>query len=157
MVAIFPTDGLAWGVGVVIGAVIAGLILFGIALCMRKVLCPPQQELQDEDPRFEQTMPAAPREADPDAALEIESTGSQDEAPKFVADAFGDSQDGGTVSQRMVASQRPGDSDDDDDRVAHSDRGGDSDVEGPPPHTVNVRNVVMRRTAAGDAAKRWRY
>jgi hypothetical protein len=157
MCAIFPSDGLAWGVGVVVGAVVAGLILLGAGICLRKLLCPPQ-ELDGSDPRFEQTMPAAPREADEDTALdrlEVESTGSQDRAPKFVGSAFeGDGVPGAVRSQNPHSS---GNSDDDADGAgAHSDRG-ESDAENPPPHTLTVRNVVMRRTGVAKAAKNWRY
>ena len=152
MVAIFPSDGLAWGVGVVVGAVIAGLVLLAIIVALRKTLCPPR-ELDNDDNRFEQTMPSAPREADPDTALEIESTGSQDEAPEFVGTAFGDKDEADVRRVRVSSGTTYSD---EDDRGVHSERE-ESDPENPPPHTMDVRTVVMRRTGAGNAAKRWRY
>uniref|UniRef100_A0A7S1Q649 Uncharacterized protein n=1 Tax=Neobodo designis TaxID=312471 RepID=A0A7S1Q649_NEODS len=151
MVAIFPSDGLAWGVGIVVGAVIAGLILLAIIVALRKTLCP-RRELDESDNRFEQTMPAAPREDDPDAALEIESTGSQDIAPEYVGTAFGDSKD--EIAVRHIPTNHRGESDEDDRGGHHSERE-ESDPDLVPPHSV--RNVVMRRTAAGNAARRWRY
>ena len=39
MVSIFPSDGLAWGVGIVVGAALAGIILAAVAFCLRRTLC----------------------------------------------------------------------------------------------------------------------
>ena len=141
MVAIFPSDGLAWGVGVVVGAVIAGLVLLAIIVALRKTLCPPR-ELDNDDNRFEQTMPSAPREADPDTALEIESTGSQDEAPEFVGTAFGDKDEADVRRVRVSSGTTYSD---EDDRGVHSER----------EESVRERHAVARRvtyTTAGSGS-----
>lgn len=98
MASAFPTDGAAYGVGVVVGAAVAGLILVGLAVAMRKFLCPPEDaEMRENDideqqrnAQLEEEMSDREDGGDaPHARLEIESVTTNDRARPEVRDFVG--------------------------------------------------------------------